>query len=111
VEPGRWASPKLVHGDLGPAHLLCRPTHGLVAVIDWSDARLGDPATDLAWLLHGLDGRLSGPLLDRLDVDDPALDRARLRHQLGPWWEVLHGLDQYRPDLVRRGLEGVRDRL
>jgi len=37
----------LLHGDFWPGNLLWRE-HTLVAVIDWEDARLGDPLADLA---------------------------------------------------------------
>ena len=36
----------LIHGDLGPHHVLVRDDR-VVGVIDWSDARIGDPAVDL----------------------------------------------------------------
>ncbi len=42
----------LIHGDLGPAPRASRTT-AIVGVIDWSDARVGDPAIDLAWALYG----------------------------------------------------------
>jgi aminoglycoside phosphotransferase (APT) family kinase protein len=44
--------PVLLHADLAPEHLLVRDGR-LAGVIDWSDARLGDPALDYAWLLNG----------------------------------------------------------
>ena len=40
-------APALLHGDYWPGNLLWRDGK-LVAVIDWEDARLGDPLTDLA---------------------------------------------------------------
>lgn len=41
--------PVLIHNDLWPSHILWnRRAHRPVAVIDWEDARLGDPAADLA---------------------------------------------------------------
>ncbi len=44
---------RLLHGDLAPEHILLHPTdHAVVAVLDWADAALGDPARDLAALLH-----------------------------------------------------------
>jgi aminoglycoside phosphotransferase (APT) family kinase protein len=104
------AEVRLVHGDLGPAHVLC-DDGGVVGVIDWSDSHLGDPAIDLAWALHGLGGRLRAPLLEHLDVDRATVERAGLIHRLGPWWEVVHGLDHDRPDLVRSGLAGIAARL
>ena len=44
--PSRHA-PALLHGDFWPGNLLWRDGQ-LVAVIDWEDAKLGDPLNDLA---------------------------------------------------------------
>lgn len=52
----------LVHGDLHPGHLLLGPDGRLVGVLDWTEARVTDPAIDLA-LLFGCFGRAA---LDRL---------------------------------------------
>lgn len=40
-------APALLHGDFWPGNILWREDQ-LVAVIDWEDARLGDPLVDLA---------------------------------------------------------------
>lgn len=101
---------RLIHADLGPAHLRCDAT-GLVGVIDWSDVSLGDPAVDLSWVLNGLDRRLRDPLIATLGADQATVDRADLVYRLGPWSEVVHGLNEARPDFVDSGLAGVRDRL
>jgi len=46
-------TPCLIHGDLGPYHLLFnRDTHRLNAIIDFGVSGLGDPATDLGNLLQ-----------------------------------------------------------
>lgn len=100
----------LVHGDLGPAHLLC-DHQGLLAIIDWADVVLGDPAHDLAWILNGLDRRLRAPFLAISSVDDDVLLRADTIHRLGPWWEVLYGLEHHLPDFVASGKAGIEDRL
>lgn len=48
----------LLHNDLKPAHLFGDPdTNGLAAIIDWGDARVGDPRADLARL------SMSGPAI------------------------------------------------
>jgi aminoglycoside phosphotransferase (APT) family kinase protein len=94
--------PALVHGDLGPEHLLCRGGR-LVGVIDWGDARIGDPALDYAWLL-------SGPFPD-WDVDDGLRARAGFYQRLAPWFEAHYGLFTNRPAHVERGLAGIRSRL
>ncbi len=42
----------LVHSDLGPDHI--RVDGGVVSgIIDWTDACIGDPALDLAWVVFG----------------------------------------------------------
>ena len=94
--------PALTHSDVAPAHLLVREGK-LVGVIDWGDARIGDPALDYAWLLNG-------PFPD-WDVDDELRRRARIYHRLAPWFDVHYGDFTNQPEWVRSGLEGVRSRL
>ena len=94
--------PVLLHADLGPEHLLVRDGR-LVGVIDWGDARFGDPALDYAWLLNG-------PFAD-WDVDADLRRRARFYHRLAPWYEAHYGLFTDQPAHVERGMAGIRDRL
>jgi aminoglycoside phosphotransferase (APT) family kinase protein len=42
--------PVLLHGDFRNGNLMISPTEGLVAVLDWELAHLGDAASDLGWL-------------------------------------------------------------
>jgi isopentenyldiphosphate isomerase len=42
----------LVHGDLA-AHHVTSDQSGIVGILDWKDARVADPAVDLAWPLYG----------------------------------------------------------
>jgi aminoglycoside phosphotransferase (APT) family kinase protein len=95
--------PALLHADLGPEHLLVRDGR-LAGVIDWGDARVGDPALDFAWLL------LNGPFAD-WDVDPDLRRRARFYHRLAPWYEAHYGLFTDRPAHTERGLAGIRIRL
>jgi len=100
----------LVHADLGPAHLLV--TDGRVSgVIDWSDARTGDPALDLAWTLHGTPAAFADALVAAYSPTTEQVARGRLWHQLGPWWEALAGVDFLGDEYVESGLTGVLDRL
>lgn len=94
--------PALTHSDLGSGHLLVRDGK-LAGVIDWGDARIGDPAIDYAWLLNG-------PFPD-WDVDGELRRRAGIYHRLGPWFEVHYGDFTGRPEWVRSGLAGIRARL
>ncbi|WP_030430181.1 phosphotransferase [Allokutzneria albata] len=100
----------VVHGDLGPEHVLCRD--GAVSgVIDWTDAHLGDPAIDLAWTLFGTPAEFADALAETYGVSGELRHRALQWHRLGPWYEVTHGLDTGRPELVRDGVAGIVSRL
>jgi aminoglycoside phosphotransferase (APT) family kinase protein len=94
--------PVLTHSDLGPTHLLVRDGR-LAGVIDWGDARIGDPAIDYAWLLNGP--------FPGWEVDDDLRRRSLVYHRLGPWFEVHYGVFTSQPEWVRSGLAGVRSRL
>lgn len=102
VETLEGFEPVLLHADLGPEHLLVHDSR-LAGVIDWGDARVGDPALDHAWLLHG-------PFA-KWDVDPDLRRRARFYHRLAPWYEAHYGLFTNRPTNLRRGLAGINDRL
>jgi aminoglycoside phosphotransferase (APT) family kinase protein len=100
----------VVHGDLGPEHVL---TGGdtLTGVIDFGDAHAGDAAIDLAWALHGTPPAFAEALAAVYGVTGEQRDRALGWHRLGPWYEVTHGLDTGDPDSVRTGLAGLLSRL
>ncbi len=100
----------LVHGDLGPAHLLATGCC-VTGVIDWTDAALADPALDLAWALHGTPAAFADALAETYGVTAQERARAHDWHRLGPWFEVLHGLDEPDPSSVTTGTAGVLDRL
>ncbi len=100
----------VVHADLGPAHLLCDDA-GLRGVIDWGNVAIGDPAIDLAWMLNGAPREIGQALRDRLRLEEGEVDRARLYHQLGPWYEVEHGLRIGDERFVASGVQGVVRRL
>ena len=72
-------------------------------MIDWGDARVGDPALDYAWLLHG-------PFSD-WEVEPELRRRARFYHRLVPWYEAHYGLFTDRPAHVVRGLARIKERL
>jgi len=47
--PERPAAPRLVHGDFRNGNFVVSPA-GIVSVLDWELAHLGDPVEDLGWL-------------------------------------------------------------
>jgi aminoglycoside phosphotransferase (APT) family kinase protein len=100
AEAGLTAPSSLAHGDLGPAHLLVEA--GVVSgVIDWTDSCLRDPAIDLAWVLNGTPEPFCEGIRDSYRPGVEEERRALIWHRLGPWHEVLHGLDQREPQLRR----------
>jgi aminoglycoside phosphotransferase (APT) family kinase protein len=102
VETLTGFDPCVTHSDLGAEHLLVREGK-LVGVIDWGDARLGDPALDYSWLLHG-------PFPD-WDVDPELRRRALFYHRLAPFFSVHYGVFTKRPDYVEQALVRLRSRL
>lgn len=42
--------PRLVHNDFRNGNLMVSPERGIVAVLDWEVAHIGDPMRDLGWL-------------------------------------------------------------
>ncbi|MYT29923.1 MULTISPECIES: phosphotransferase [unclassified Streptomyces] len=100
----------LVHGDLGPEHVLARNGQ-LTGVIDFGDVHIGDPAIDLAWALHATPPAFADALATAYPVTPQLRQHALIWHQLGPWYEVTHGLDLDERDTVRSGLDGVLARL
>jgi hypothetical protein len=105
-------TPSVMHGDLAPEHVLCNTAGLITGVIDWTDARIGDPAVDLAWLVHGTDSEFAGAVLGSYPAKDPAMvERARFYYQVVPWHVLLFGLEERRAELIESGLADVRERL
>ncbi len=102
--------PRLVHGDLGPAHVRVSG-HEVTGIIDWSDACVGDPALDLAWAIHGTTPVFARSFAAGYGTDEALASRALDWHLLGPWHEVIFGMDTQQPVFVESGLSGVVQRL
>lgn len=102
--------PRLIHGDLGPEHIRVVDEQ-VSGVIDWGDSGVSDPALDLAWTVYGSAPEFSEALLAAYGPDDEVLARGRDWHLIGPWHEVLFGLDTAQPDYVESGLAGAAARL
>jgi aminoglycoside phosphotransferase (APT) family kinase protein len=103
-------APVLVHADLGPDHVLCRDGR-VVGIIDWSDVRVGDAALDLAWCLNGTPSEVANAVADTYGVNAELRERSLFYHRLGPWYEVVYGLESGQKPFVTSGIEGVRARL
>lgn len=86
-----------VHGDLAADHVLVA-NDDVEGIVDWSDARVADPADDLAWLVASapepaLDAILEAYSLARTERgDDHLLERATLASELALARWLLHGV-------------------
>ncbi|SES25071.1 Phosphotransferase enzyme family protein [Lentzea xinjiangensis] len=100
----------LVHGDIGPEHVLGRDGV-LTGVIDFGDLHVGDAAVDLAWALHSAPPEFADAVASAYGVTDELRERALVWHRLGPWHEVLHGNDVGDRRMAEVGLAGVLRRL
>lgn len=70
--------PALVHGDLGPYHILCdRVARRLTGVIDFGTAGMGDPAVDFACVMYFVGESLLRRMAGFYPGIREALDRAR----------------------------------
>lgn len=86
-----------VHGDLAAEHVLVANDE-VRGIVDWSEAHVGDPAEDLAWLVaaapeRALDAVLESYSLARTERgDDHLLERATLVSELALARWLLHGV-------------------
>lgn len=89
-------APRLLHGDFRTGNLMVDPQEGVVAVLDWELAHVGDPAEDLGWLCvnswrFGAAARPVGGFGDYEDLlagyGDPAMTQQRIRY-----WQMLGSL-------------------
>jgi aminoglycoside phosphotransferase (APT) family kinase protein/8-oxo-dGTP pyrophosphatase MutT (NUDIX family) len=100
----------LVHGDLGPRHVLCQDGR-ITGVIDWSDVREADPALDLAWPLYGAPEPFAEAVATAYGATDDELERALAWYGLAPWYDVLWGLGPGGQEVVDSGLAAIVERL
>jgi aminoglycoside 2''-phosphotransferase len=107
--------PALVHRDLGTEHvLLAAEDGGLVGVIDWGDAALGDPAMDFAGLVGDLGEALARRVIAGWDgpraageTTETLLARARFYTRLAPLHGVRFGLETGQDAYTRLGVAGL----
>lgn len=111
--PSDEVEPTLTHSDVAGDHLLVDLNTGaLTGMIDWSDAQIGDPAWDLAWVLN----RAPAPFQESFKkayegMGEDLRSRADFYYRLTPWHDVRYGLENARPDLVEAGLDRILGRL
>ena len=110
--PASFAGPMcLTHNDLYTEHVLLDPGSGNVsAIIDWSDAVIGDPVLDFAALYSWLGAKGVRSVLASYSrpVDDHVLARARYLAACRALRDIAQGRDAARPDWAEVGFVGLR---
>ena len=105
-EAGAWRfTPCVVHGDLAAENVLVG-AGSVKSVLAWGQARVADPADDLAWLVAAAPEAATGSVLEsyartRRDAPDHGLARrARLSGELALARWLLHGVTTGDEDVV-----------
>jgi aminoglycoside 2''-phosphotransferase len=104
-------TPTLIHGDLWPSHILWdRASRSPVGIIDWEDARLGDPAFDLTTF-----ARIGPEFFDALvmsrktGLDELFEERLLFYRRILPLPGLLFGMENRRAGIARAHLRQLRD--
>lgn len=112
---GRWRFQScVVHGDLVAQHVLVDDGQ-VTGMLDWSEAKVADPADDLAWIAVGadseaLDSVLESYAVSRTDSPDRHLaERARLAGELALARWLLHGARSDDSSVVDDATQMLRD--
>jgi aminoglycoside phosphotransferase (APT) family kinase protein len=95
------------HTDLLAPHVLVRRGR-ITGVLDWADARVADPAIDLAWPLYGAPKRFAEELERTYPLDAELRRRALVLYAIEPWHEVVHADE---PAAFAPAIHRVRERL
>ncbi len=114
-EVGAWRFvPRCVHGDLAEENVLVEGDR-ITGIVEWAEARVGDPADDFARLALGsnepaLDPVLAAYAAARHEPPDPALRRrARLSGELALARWLLHGVNTDDHGIVADAVGMLRD--
>jgi macrolide phosphotransferase len=110
---GRWQTwladdtywPKhsvLIHSDLHPAHMLVDTEHRVTGLLDWTEARGSDPATEFTVLFATLGHGPLGMLLHRYREAGGRL-WSRMHEQIVESWSALPGRHRHVRAPDRRG--------
>ncbi len=103
--------PTVVHGDMGE-HQIFVADGSVVGIVDWMDARVADPADDLAWLVAAAPDDVLDSVVEayhgrRRELRDPhLLDRARLASEMALMRWLMYGVRTDNADITSDG-EGM----
>jgi aminoglycoside 2''-phosphotransferase len=101
----------LIHNDLGPEHVLLDLDGRPVGLIDFEDAALGDPATDLVALLACLGRHTLTHLLAGRDLGERLDERLHFYRWMGSVHAIVYGVREEQPDALADGRRELPRRL
>ena len=101
----------LIHNDLGPVHLLVGDTGQPVGLIDFEDAWLGDPATDLTPLVACLGWPALPELMAGRDLGQRLEERIRFYRWMGSIHAIIYGVREHVEAERIGGVQELRRRL
>ncbi|HLI50409.1 MAG TPA: phosphotransferase [Thermomicrobiaceae bacterium] len=109
-DQGCWAfTPGLIHGDLSAEHIMVEPDPWhVIGVIDFGDARIGDPVLDYAGLSDQVARTIIAAIHD--PRDSTVWQRRELYRDAVPLHHIDGGLFLGRDDLVDAGLSRIEHR-
>lgn len=121
VDPAAWQAivadlprpapgpPRLLHGDFAAEHVLLAQDGTPTGVIDWSDAILGDPALDLAGLLHWGGAPLLAVACETYGpIDAATVARARWFATCRALADLVFAEQSARPEYLAAGLRALQ---
>ncbi len=103
-----------VHGDLAAEHVLSDGA-SVVGIVDWSDARVADPADDLAWLLSSMTHEAADAVVEQYAtiregaVDDALEARATLAGELAVARWLMHGVRVRSDEVIEDAIDMLRE--
>jgi aminoglycoside 2''-phosphotransferase len=100
-----------IHNDLGPVHVLIGDAGSPTGIIDFEDAWLGDPATDLAPLAACLGDDLLPQLTAGRDLGERLEERLGFYRWMGSIHAIIYGVRQQVDHERRAGVRELRRRL
>ena len=101
----------LIHNDLGPEHLLVGKIGQSVGLIDFEDAWLGDPATDLTPLVACLGWSVLPELMAGRDLGQRLDERIRFYRWMGSIHAIVYGVREHVEAQRIGGVQELRRRL
>jgi aminoglycoside 2''-phosphotransferase len=113
VEPSHFQfTPVLVHGDLGPDHIIFDPSRGeLGGIIDFGDVAIGDPAGELTWRADYGEDFFRKVLSAYSPADDAFSERVAFRIDCLPLTHISYGLEMRRTADVVEGRRELKRRI